>query len=190
MYNLNVIYSYSELIEKHKSRRTIDRLIRNGVYKKIVKGIYTNNNDYSSSFEVLCKTYDNITITLQSAAAYYDLTDLIPDKYYVASLAKGTIIKRDDVNQSFMRDIYFYVGREKISTDSGFIYVYNKERLLIEIIRLKKKLPYDFYKEVCNSYRDLVKNNKIDLAKIAEYAKTFNRKDGILSTILEVILWQ
>lgn len=184
-----MIYKYSDLLKKHKSRREVDGLIKKGQYIKISRGIYKNKNDLLDDYVHLCTRYKNITITLQSAAYYYQLTDFVPDKSYVVSLSKGTIIKDQKVSQSFMKDEIFYIGREKVNTDQGYIYIYDKERLLIEIIRLKSKLPYDFYKEVCNSFRDLVKQEKIDLSKIVKYAHQLStRGDGILKTILEVIL--
>lgn len=184
-----MIFKYSDLLKKHKSRRQVDKLIKEGFYKKFSKGIYCFNDDNVGENELLCYKYKNVTITLLSALYFYNLTDSVPDKSYVVSLINGTIIKEQYVSQYFMKEKYFYIGREKVETKFGYIYIYDKERLLIEIFRLKNKLPYETYKEVCNVYRELVKQEKIDLSKVVKYAHQLStRGDGILNTILEVIL--
>lgn len=36
------------------------------------------------------------------------------------------------------------------------IRIYNKERMLIELVRYKSKLPFDYYKEIILNYRKLL----------------------------------
>ena len=188
LYNLDMVYKYSDLLKKYASRRKVDSLINCGTYIKVSRGIYRDKDDASYSYEDLFLRYSNITLTLQSAIDYYDLSDYVPDKIYIASFSKGTIIKEEGVSQIFLNTKTYFLGREQIITENGYFFIYNLERLLVEIIRFKKRLPYDCYKEVCNSYRELVKNNKIDLSKVVKYAKQITYGDGILNTIMEVIL--
>ena len=183
-----MVYKYSELVNKIGSRRKADSLIEKGSYLKVSRGVYRDKNDLFGTCEELFAKYKNITLTLLSAIDYYDLSDYIPDKFYVSSISNGTPIKDKRVSQIYMNKEFFYLGRDKINTENGYIYIYNIERLLIEVIRFKKRLPYECYKEVCNSYRDLVKKEKIDLTKVVKYAKQITHGNGILNTILEVIL--
>lgn len=44
------------------------------------------------------------------------------------------------------------------------IKIYSKERMLIEVVRNKSKLPYDCYKEIIGRYRKLV--NEMDIQEV------------------------
>lgn len=64
--------------------------------------------------------------------------------------------------------------------------MYDKERLLIELIRRKKQLPLDYYKEIINNYRTQI--YKMNMQKVEEYASKFNNEDHILETIQMEVL--
>ena len=59
--------------------------------------------------------------------------------------------------------------------------VYDRERMLIELIRFKNKLPYDYYKEILNNYRSLL--YELDIERVQEYAATFPKS----KTITEIL---
>ena len=66
--------------------------------------------------------------------------------------------------------------------DNGLIVnIYDKERMLIELIRNKNKLPYDFYKDIINNYRDII--DTIEIRKIEEYLKYFKNRENIYKII-------
>ena len=44
------------------------------------------------------------------------------------------------------------------------IKIYSKERMLIEVVRNKSKLPYDYYKEIIGRHRKLV--NEMDIQEV------------------------
>ena len=58
--------------------------------------------------------------------------------------------------------------------------IYDKERMLIELIRYKSKLPYELYKEVLNNYRKI--KDKLNFIKLYKYAQNFNNS-YIMKTI-------
>lgn len=183
-----MMYKYSELLKKYGSRRKADYQITSGKYVKITKGLYKSRDDLTNPYELLCAKYSNITITLQSAAVYYGLTEYIPKKYSIVSIRNQSPIKDKNVSQTYMKKEMFYIGRERIETESGFFYIYDKERLLIEIIRHKSKLPFEFYKDVINNYRQLVVKRELNLLNLVEYLSQITYGDGFLSRIEEVIL--
>ena len=43
----------------------------------------------------------------------------------------------------------------------------DKERLLIDLIKNSDKIPFDYYKEIINNYREI--SNKLDINKISDY---------------------
>ena len=76
-----------------------------------------------------------------------------------------------------------YQGRINLQTNDGIINIYNRERLLIELIRKKKQIPFDYYKEIISNYRAIV--DELDMYKIEEYLSLF-KNDESLSNILQM----
>ena len=66
------------------------------------------------------------------------------------------------------------------------INIYSKERLLIELIRYKSDISYDYYKEAINYYRKNV--NEINYQEVLDILKDFPKKDMILKIIQEEVL--
>ena len=54
-----------------------------------------------------------------------------------------------------MDDKYFDIGDSFIYYNDIKIRIYDKERMLIELVRNKNKISYDMYKEIINNYRDI-----------------------------------
>ena len=59
--------------------------------------------------------------------------------------------------------------------------IYDKERMLIELLRYKNRLPYDYYKEILGHYRELL--YELDIERIQDYAATFPRHKMISDTL-------
>ena len=57
------------------------------------------------------------------------------------------------------------------------IVVYDLERMLIELMRYRGKLPYDYYKEVVGSFRSNM--DRLYPAKVDEYLELFPRREAI-----------
>lgn len=61
--------------------------------------------------------------------------------------------------------------------------IYDRERMLIELFRFKKRWSYDFYKEVLNSYRAM--SEKIDFYKVSSYLKKMGCSKRLSEEIIE-----
>ena len=58
--------------------------------------------------------------------------------------------------------------------------------MLIELVRFRGKLSFDYYKEVIGAYRKRVET--MDIAKVEEYADKFKRSDKMMQIVeLEVL---
>lgn len=55
--------------------------------------------------------------------------------------------------------------------DGEKVNIYDRERLLIELIRKRKKIPFDYYKEIIGNYREII--NELDMYKIEKYLSLF-----------------
>ena len=45
--------------------------------------------------------------------------------------------------------------------------IYDKERMLVELLRHKNQLPFDYYKEVLRNYRQII--HELDVPRIYDY---------------------
>lgn len=115
------------------------------------------------------------------------MTDTILDYFYLASLRTYIRIKDKDVKQSYQEKEIFALGTSSLKTPTGQIRIYDKERLLIELIRFQKRLPYDYYKEIIRNYRNNA--STLDANKIARYTRHFKNRDTILKQIMREVFY-
>ena len=177
-----MILLYKDLIKQYKSDYEIKKIIREGNLFKIEKGIYSDTNNVNY-LEVITKKYPNAIFTMDSAFYYYNLTDVIPNKVYLATDRNSDKINNLKIVQSFVAKSILNEGKVTLEEDGEKINIYDRERLLIELIRKKKQIPFDYYKEIISNYRAIV--DELDMYKIEEYLALF-KNDLKLSNILQM----
>ena len=59
--------------------------------------------------------------------------------------------------------------------------MYDKERLLIELIRKRASIPFDYYKEIILNYRYI--SEELDMYKIEEYVSLFKNEVNLFDII-------
>ena len=175
-----MLLSYQACIDNYGSDYQIRKHIKNGTLFMLEKGIYSTSNCVSESDVIMLK-YPKTVYTGDSAYFYHSLTDVIPDHHYLASKRTDTRIKDPRVVQSFLKDDIFDAGITKMEYNNSIIRIYNRERMLIELMRFKAKTPLDYYKEIINNYRQII--YEMDFGLVEEYAALF--KNG--STIMDMI---
>ncbi|MDD6043733.1 MAG: hypothetical protein PUB87_08300, partial [Eubacteriaceae bacterium] len=88
--------------------------------------------------------------------------------------------------QTFQKEDIFDMGQIKMPYHNTEISIYNLERMLIELVRFRGKLSFDYYKEIIGAYRNRVEI--MDIAKVEEYADKFKHSDKMMRIIeLEVL---
>ena len=77
------------------------------------------------------------------------------------------------------------LGVEEKVINGTQVKLYSKERLLIELIRHRNKLPFDYYKEIITNYRNKI--FELDEEWIEDNIEKFPSAKKIMNTIqLEV----
>jgi len=76
-------------------------------------------------------------------------------------------IKNEKVEQIFMANHLFEIGKSQVNYNNVQINIYNKERMLIELIRNKNTFAFDYYKEIISNYREIA--DEIDMSLLADY---------------------
>ena len=176
-----MVYSYKEILQKYKNRYELEKAIKNQEIYRLDKDIYSEKS-FINPLILYSKKYPYAIITMDSAFYYYDLTDVIPDKIHLATPSNARTIKNQEIEQIFIEKNILNVGKTIVKVNNENVYMYDKERLLIELIRKRKQIPFDYYKEIINNYREIV--DELDMYKIEEYLSLF-KNDLNLSEALQ-----
>ena len=175
-----MLLTYQECMDKYGSDYQLKKEIGNGNLFMKEKGIYSTLRN-ASEIDVIMLKYPKTVCTGKSAFYYHSLTDVIPDHYYLATRRTDTRIKDPRISQSFLKDDIFDAGITKIQYNNSSIRIYDKERMLIELMRFKSKTPMDYYKEIINNYRKLSFN--LDFGLVEEYAAMFKSSAKLMNMI-------
>ena len=180
-----MLYTYEKCIEIYKTDYQIRKQVELGNLYKLEKGIYSDDK-YESDIAVIRMKYPDAVFTLNSAFYFHGLTDTIPQLYYLETDKDASKIKDKNVKQIFDNYGSMELGVIEMEYDGIPIKVFSKERLLIELIRNKNKLPFDYYKEIIGNYRKLV--HKLDIQAIQDYAVVLPKSNMVMEVIQMEVL--
>lgn len=174
-----MLLNYQECIHQYGSDYGIRKAIANGSLYKIKKGIYSDQK-YVSDLEVFTVQHPKAVFTMTAPfITWFDGHD--PDCYYVKTTRGTAQIADNNVKQIFENSGEFDAGKEEMLYDGIKINIYNKERCFIELVRNRSKLPYDYYKELIHSYRNII--HQLDIQAIEEYAYALPKTNMVLETL-------
>lgn len=179
-----MLYTHKELLNTYKSNYQIEKAVKGQKIFKIEKGIYADRKNVHY-LEVIVKKYPQAIITGNSAYYYHNLTDVIPDKTYLATKRNAVRINNSRIKQILVSDNLFELGKETLVYEGVSINIYNKERMLIDLAKNKNQIGYDLYKEIISNYRKLA--NSLETQKIEEYLQYFVNGDKIFEIIQDEV---
>lgn len=167
---MKMVYRYKDLKKMFGSNYKINKFLKENNYFKIGDGLYSDkkNNHY---LEILVHKYPKAILSFESAFYYHNLTDVVPDKIYLTTNRTAGRVNDKYIHQSFAIDTYYELGKETIEFEGVNITIYDKERMLIELVKNKNSFDYDYYKEIINSYRAI--KGELDVYKLVEYSNAF-----------------
>lgn len=167
-----MVLTYNECLKSYKSAYQIRKAICMGKLYQIEKGIYANEPKVST-LAIITAKYPNAIITMDTAFYFHGLTDVIPDEYCIATPESSRALRDKRVKQFFVNDKILHTGVVTMERRDATFKIYDKERMLIELLRFKNKLPFDYYKEILGNYRNHIYD--LDIERIQEYASIFPR---------------
>lgn len=180
-----MVLNYGECIRRYGTDYKIKKEIKAGRLFRKEKGIYTDEK-YCSELALITAKYPRAVFTGESAYYYYGLTDVIPEHFHLATLRSDSRIKNNLIHQYFVNENLFQLGKTELTYHGTQIPIYSRERLLVDLIRQKNKLPYDYYKEIISSYRRIIE--ELDFFLVEECAEKLRNSESILRAIdLEVL---
>ena len=167
-----MVSTFSECLKDYGAAYQIRKAVREGKIYQNEKGVYADVPKVSALAVIVAK-YPEVIITMDTAFYYHGLTDVIPDEYCIATPESSRALRDRRIRQLFVKDEILNIGVITMERrDAGFK-IYDKERMLIELLRFKNKMPFDYYKEILGNYRNHIYD--LDIERIQEYASTFPR---------------
>lgn len=172
----------SECLSEYGSDYKIQQMVDAGKIFRVSKALYSEDK-YVPELAILAYKYPKAVLTMRNAFYMYGLTDQIPDEYDFATERDAAKIKNQRIKQYFSPEGFFEQGVTTIDYKGYQIRLYSKERMLIELLRYKTKLPFDYYKEILLNYRKIMP--QLNIQAIQDYAYEAP-KSGRIMEILRI----
>ncbi|MBP5255066.1 MAG: hypothetical protein J6Z23_06790 [Lachnospiraceae bacterium] len=177
--------SRADYLAEYGTDYRIRQKVDAGELFEVGKAVYSEVEDVPEIAVVLFR-HPNAVVTMRSAFYMHGLTDVIPDEYDLATDRNAAKIRDKRVRQYFYPSDFFDQGTELIKYKGFTIPVYNRERMLIELLRYKSKLPFDYYKEILLNYRAALP--QLDMQAVQDYAWDAPRSRKIMETLQMEVL--
>jgi len=174
-----------DCLKEYGSDYMVQQKVNAGELFKVGKGLYSEDK-YVPELVVLAYRYPKAVVTMRTAFYIYGLTDVIPDKYDFSTDRNASKIQGDNIKQYFIQSNFFKQGAETAEYKGYQICVYSKERMLIELLRYKSKLPFDYYKEVLHSFRQIL--STLDMQAIQDFAYEAPKSRKIMEILQNEVL--
>lgn len=143
-----------------------------GYFERIGRGVYAGTQtNLSVGFQweelaTIALTIPHGVICLISALSYYELTDQIMRECWIAVPHSNWAPKRPNTRVMRMRNIT--LGQTKIQIGAHTLCIFDRERTIVDAFRY---LSIEVALKALKMSLMLPKSEKIDLAKLQEYAK-------------------
>ena len=175
-----MLLSRDDCLKRYGSDYLTAKQVAAGNLFQLERGIWSDLQ-YVPEQAIVSFKYPKAILTMLSAFYHYGLTDVIPEICDLATDRDAAKIKDRRVHQIFIPREFLEVGAETDERQGYQLRIYNRERMLIELLRFKHRMPYDYYKEILTNYRQII--TELQIWRIQEYAAAFP-KSGLISRAL------
>lgn len=178
-----------ELQDKNYSYYMINRMVEEGMIKKINGNTYENLNYSGDDHDFLYVSgyIEEGIVCLMSAAVYHELSTFRPHQIDVAVKQKSKVTTLPDWPSI---DVYYFskkryqTGIKSISIDGGTFKIYDKEKTVCDLLFYRNKYGIDDSLMVLKNY---LKHEDRDINKLLSYAEALRCKTTLMK-YLEVLL--
>ena len=177
--------TYKDALERYGSRYRLRKALSEGRVIRRSRGLYTQAGEIESPIADIAAKYPGAILTGATALYLHGLIDMPPETIDAASATGTTKIVIPGIHQTFVSPDAFEVGKIEMETDGVQVAVYDKERMLLELMRTRNKLPYDLYREAVQSYRRQA--DGLDIYKLQDYAEAIPRGSAYLNRAMEEV---
>lgn len=146
--------------------------LKSGKLRHIARNFYATEAS-DSILGALSKLYPDAIVTGSTALYVHGLIDNPPDRMEVVTKRGGTRIANPAFSQSFISQEWLQVGVAISAFNGVEVKMFDLERILLELMRSRNKLPYDTYRKAVISFRKYA--DTLDIYKLEEYASSIPR---------------
>lgn len=179
-----MLYNHNEVKKIYKSDYQINKAIESGKLYKLDKGVYSDKK-IINPLVILSKKYPSAIATMNTAFYYYDLTDVIPQKIYFATPSNYRKIENDMICQIYVKSDILKQGKVEVIINNEKVNMYDRERLLVELIKKRNQMPFDYYKEIITNYRRIA--DDLDMYKIEEYLSLYKNDINLSDALMREV---
>lgn len=179
-----MVYRYKDVIEKYGSDYQVKKAIKRGEIIKLDKSLYTDK-EFFEYLDLMEKKYPRGIISGDSAFYYHDLTNRVPDKISLTTSRNDTKIHSYEIKQIFSKEEYLNLGVTTMEIDGIVVKIYDKERMLCELMKHRNKMPFDYYKEIVENYREIA--DELDYDKIRNYLDKYKNGSKLYDAMLREV---
>ena len=108
-----MILTYNEAITKYGNEYKLKKAVSEGIVFKQEDGIYSTRKR-EPEVGIIMKKYPKAVLTGEYAFYKHGLTNLLPDKYDLATPSKSSKLKDDRIRQVYVNEDIFDYGIEEI----------------------------------------------------------------------------
>ena len=94
-------------------------------------------------------------------------------------------IESENIVQLFVDGKILNEGKVTENIEDEYVNIYDKERLLVELIRKRNQISFDYYKELISSYRE--SSDKLDMYKIEKYLALYKNEVNLSNALLREV---
>ena len=175
----------ADLIGAGLSFKQLRQLTASGDLEKLGRGMYRiPSHTYDERVEI-ARRIPNGVFCLYSACYLHQLSDFVPSEQHLAVPKKSRYVLPDypPVKQYFWETNAFQLGISDLNLDGSNIRVYDPEKAVCDMFRLRAKTG-EVVKEVVKNY---LQRPDRDLSKLHDYARQL-RVEKVLDQYLNILL--
>ncbi len=169
-----------ECLKEYGSDYYINQMVAKGKLFRVDKGIFSEE-EHVPELALLSYKYPKAVITMETAFYIYGLTDEVPDVSTMATKREAAPIADSRVKQVFMPKELLGMGAITMDYQGYDIQIFDRERMLIELVRYKSKIPFGYYKEILGNYRRVLP--QLNSEKIRNYAESVPKSEKVIRTL-------
>ena len=121
-----MILSYKECINKYGNDYQLARAIAEEKVYRVESGMYSTDK-YEEELAVIVKKYPNAILTGEYAFYCHDLTDVIPEKYFIATKKNSVKLKDTRIVQVYVSEELLLLGAITKEIHGVTVKIYDKE---------------------------------------------------------------
>ena len=191
--NIKIIFDENDgvaqmrtLLKNGINHYQVNRLLEQGVVIKLKHGVYKWKTDNENEWADIVHLVPNGILCLLTAALHYELTTFVSSEYHITIPKKMKLVLPDypPIKLYYWDSKAFRLGIIETVIQETPVKMYNIEKTVCDIVRLRNKIGIDIAKEVLKNY---LKHPNCNIPKLNEYARQL-RISTILNNFLNILL--